>query len=905
MPRRSAGSLQSTFASRSDPVATRRQRSGPSARKLRLNLLGAACACLFMTAGCATAAPAVEGQAARPVTVEDALSAEFIGRAEFSPNGRWLAYNLVPPYASLADYSYWMRAFGLSGHQLWLKDLERGGPPRLQPGLDPAATKFLFGISPDSARLVVIEHWKGRLRLAACRLGEDSCVRFDPMPDIRDRYAAGLQWSERLVWISPDTFVMPIRDPDQPGSEMRSRGATGTYLLEAWSRAWSGRGVTASEAISTARDRSGETATGALAAFDLSAGKIRILAPGRHTGVTASPDGRFLLAAEMSERARPPATAAPVARETHPIFDRRYALRLIDPASGEVRSLDAPFHIDPGSFTWRADAGAFAVYGWHRGEAPEAGQFFLFDLHDLRPVPATTGAFRYTASISDPAFRWWPGPARAVLLRDGLVVHGEALPDAAPGWFLLRPDAPPARLSEGAGTARADLIAEEADAVSVLSDAAAYRLAPGAPPQRFDFPGAASVRFPDYRPVTEHAWSGEAFPMPRLTPRILPEAPLVILQDKAGNDIAAGVPGSGPSGPAAWRLDLPGPGGRMLAASREAGAVLATFKEGAATRLMLFQAGGGGEELALINTRLNQVEPPGTLEVKYDLQGRDRAASPRQVTTCLLLPPGFEPSRRYPVLMELYPTGTGGDCRTMSDTPGAGPMAGDIWAARGFIYVRPALPLDLAWTPEDPLGNLGLLVDQTINGIAAAGFADPDRVVVFGASQGGIASLVAAVQSDRPAAVISLNGWADYFSHYFGARGLMRYFHLDQNGGDNRWRYECLGKGASHGCPFGFGVPALTAPEAYARASPVAQAGRVTAPVFLVHSDLDYFDIGQYDEMFGALYRAGKEARYVRYWGEGHGLSSPGNIRDLWTRIDAFLEEHVDLAPTASVEPPA
>lgn len=232
-------------------------------------------------------------------------------------------------------------------------------------------------------------------------------------------------------------------------------------------------------------------------------------------------------------------------------------------------------------------------------------------------------------------------------------------------------------------------------------------------------------------------------------------------------------------------------------------------------------------------------------------------------------------------------------------------MAGDIWAARGFIYVRPAFPLDLAWTPEDPLGNLGLLVDQTIDGLAAAGFADPGRVVVYGASQGGIASLVAAVQSRRPAAIISMNGWADYFSHYFGARGLMRYFHLDQNGGDNRWRYECLGDGASHGCPFGFGESALMAPEAYARASPVAQARRVTAPVFLVHSDLDYFDIGQYDEMFGALYRAGKEARYVRYWGEGHGLSSPGNIRDLWRRIDAFLEEHVDLAPASSVEPPA
>jgi len=62
--------------------------------------------------------------------------------------------------------------------------------------------------------------------------------------------------------------------------------------------------------------------------------------------------------------------------------------------------------------------------------------------------------------------------------------------------------------------------------------------------------------------------------------------------------------------------------------------------------------------------------------------------------------------------------------------------------------------------------------------------------------------------------------------------------------------------------------------------------------VLLVHSDWDYIDMAQYDEMFGALYRAGKEARYVRYWGEGHGPSSPANLRDLWQQIDTFLLEN-------------
>jgi hypothetical protein len=34
----------------------------------------------------------------------------------------------------------------------------------------------------------------------------------------------------------------------------------------------------------------------------------------------------------------------------------------------------------------------------------------------------------------------------------------------------------------------------------------------------------------------------------------------------------------------------------------------------------------------------------------------------------------------------------------------------------------------------------------------------------------------------------------------------------------------------------------------------------------------------------------GKHVRFVRYWGEGHVLSSPVNVADLWQRILEWLE---------------
>jgi hypothetical protein len=64
----------------------------------------------------------------------------------------------------------------------------------------------------------------------------------------------------------------------------------------------------------------------------------------------------------------------------------------------------------------------------------------------------------------------------------------------------------------------------------------------------------------------------------------------------------------------------------------------------------------------------------------------------------------------------------------------------------------------------------------------------------------------------------------------------------------------------------------------------------------IVQGDLDYVAIQQGEEFFNSLYRQGKRAEFVRYWGEGHVLESPANIRDMWRRIEAWLDAAGDLA---------
>jgi dipeptidyl aminopeptidase/acylaminoacyl peptidase len=88
------------------------------------------------------------------------------------------------------------------------------------------------------------------------------------------------------------------------------------------------------------------------------------------------------------------------------------------------------------------------------------------------------------------------------------------------------------------------------------------------------------------------------------------------------------------------------------------------------------------------------------------------------------------------------------------------------------------------------------------------------------------------------------------------------------------------------------GSPPWIEPMRYVRNSPIFQADRVRTPLLIIQGDEDYVPIQQGEEFFTALYRHGKRARFVRYWGEGHVLESPANIRDLWAQIYRWLEEN-------------
>jgi dipeptidyl aminopeptidase/acylaminoacyl peptidase len=90
---------------------------------------------------------------------------------------------------------------------------------------------------------------------------------------------------------------------------------------------------------------------------------------------------------------------------------------------------------------------------------------------------------------------------------------------------------------------------------------------------------------------------------------------------------------------------------------------------------------------------------------------------------------------------------------------------------------------------------------------------------------------------------------------------------------------------------WGFQAPPWQEPDRYRRASPILQAGNVRTPLMLVHGDLDFVAVQQAEEFFTALYRQDLRASFLRYYGEGHGISNRHNVIDLWARMRKWLVE--------------
>ena len=259
------------------------------------------------------------------------------------------------------------------------------------------------------------------------------------------------------------------------------------------------------------------------------------------------------------------------------------------------------------------------------------------------------------------------------------------------------------------------------------------------------------------------------------------------------------------------------------------------------------------------------------------------------MTAKVTFPLDYIPGRRYPVVVDSDIDYTPAGVRqlftlTRDDTP-IGYPDGKAFASAGYVYMFVSAPvrgiLDDAGRSNMLLLTSGLL--PALDAAVAAGFADPERFVLYGISSFGFGVLATVTQTARFKAAVAQSSWVDQGTMSLAVSAVERY-------SDNPF------DGLRPTPPYStFQLPFWRNGEHYRRNSPLSYVDRVRTPLLLIQHEFDGFPMSQVEMFFSALVLQRKPARFLRYFGEEHGLRMPANVRDCYRQIFAWFDEYADI----------
>jgi dipeptidyl aminopeptidase/acylaminoacyl peptidase len=246
----------------------------------------------------------------------------------------------------------------------------------------------------------------------------------------------------------------------------------------------------------------------------------------------------------------------------------------------------------------------------------------------------------------------------------------------------------------------------------------------------------------------------------------------------------------------------------------------------------------------------------------------------------LLKPPDFDPAKRYPVVLDVHggPHGAYGHIFNANQ---------QCLATNGFLVVI-ANPRGSGtygrtftqqvvrdWGGEDYLDLMAVL-----DHVLERPYADPDRTGIYGYSYGGYMTAWTISQTRRFQAAVCGAPCFDLES-MFGTSDVGYGFCREEYGGDPHEEREW-----------------------YARHSPSTYAQATCTPTLIVHGEADdRCPIGQGEQMFVALSRAGCEVEFARYPGGSHLFLRGGpaeHREDFYTRVLAWFTSHLGEARESS-----
>ncbi|HEX6058126.1 MAG TPA: prolyl oligopeptidase family serine peptidase, partial [Gemmatimonadaceae bacterium] len=243
----------------------------------------------------------------------------------------------------------------------------------------------------------------------------------------------------------------------------------------------------------------------------------------------------------------------------------------------------------------------------------------------------------------------------------------------------------------------------------------------------------------------------------------------------------------------------------------------------------------------------------------------------------LYKPDGFDPSRRYPMVVYFYEQ-LSDNLHRYHPPAGRNVVNPTVYNSLGYLVFFP----DIHYTTGEPGPSALKSIVPGVQSLVARGFVDPAAIGIAGQSWGGYQTAYVITQSKLFAAAVPNATVANMTSAYGGIRwgsGLSRSFQYERTQsriGGSLWDY----------------------PERYIANSPLFHADRIETPVLMMHNDADgavpwYQGI----ELYIALKRLGKEVYLVNYNGEGHNPTKRANQLDIDRRMQQFFAHHLLRAP--------
>ena len=244
----------------------------------------------------------------------------------------------------------------------------------------------------------------------------------------------------------------------------------------------------------------------------------------------------------------------------------------------------------------------------------------------------------------------------------------------------------------------------------------------------------------------------------------------------------------------------------------------------------------------------------------------------------LIKPDGFDPSRKYPMMVYFYERSSDGLHSYRAPTPGGSSISYSFYASRGYVVFVPDIPYEVGYPGESALDA----VVPGVLGIVAQGYVDRDRIGVQGHSWGGYQIAYMITKTNLFAAAEAGAPVSNMTSAYGGIRwasGMSRMFQYERTQsriGGTLWESTAE----------------------YIHNSPVFYADKIHTPLLMMHNDEDgavpwYQGI----EMFVAMRRLQKPVWMLNYNGQGHGLSREADRKDWAIRMQQFFDHYLMDAP--------